>query len=57
MRSFSATWLPDGSGYLKLETPAGASGAEIASYDSASGKRTVVVASEKLARPRHLPAR
>ena len=23
MRSFGATWLPDGSGYLKLETPAG----------------------------------
>ncbi|MCX6923156.1 MAG: hypothetical protein NT154_08105, partial [Verrucomicrobia bacterium] len=21
MRSFGATWLPDGSGYLKLETP------------------------------------
>jgi hypothetical protein len=40
MRSFGATWLPDGSAYLKLETPAGASGAEIASYDSASGKRT-----------------
>ena len=29
MRSFGATWLPDGSGYLRLETPAGASGAEI----------------------------
>lgn len=51
MRSFGATWLPDGSGYLKLETPAGASGAEIASYDSASGTRTVVVASEKLLVP------
>ena len=51
MRSFRATWLPDGSGYLKLEPPAGASGAEIASYDSASGKRTVVVASEKLPVP------
>ena len=48
---FEPTWLPDGSGYLKLETPAGASGAEIASYDSASGKRTVVVASEKLLVP------
>ena len=51
MRSFRATWLPDGSGYLKLETPDGASGAEIARYDSASGKRTVVVASEKLLVP------
>jgi dipeptidyl-peptidase-4 len=51
MRSFRATWLPDGSGYLKLETLAGASGAEIARYDSASGQRTVVVASEKLLVP------
>ena len=51
MRSFRATWLPDGSGYLKLETPAGASGAEIARYDSASGQRTVVVAGEKLLVP------
>jgi dipeptidyl-peptidase-4 len=51
MRSFRATWLPDGSGYLKLETPAGASAAEIASYDSGSGKRTVVVPSEKLMVP------
>ena len=34
MRSFRATWLPDGSGYLRLETPAGASAAEIASYDA-----------------------
>ena len=51
MRSFHATWLPDGSGYLKLETPDGASAAEIARYDSASGQRTVVVASEKLLIP------
>ncbi len=51
MRSFRATWLPDGSGYLRLETPAGASGAEIASYDSTSGQRAVVVASEKLHPP------
>lgn len=51
MRAFGATWLPDDSGYLKLETSAGASGAEIASYDAASGQRTVVVASEKLRVP------
>jgi dipeptidyl-peptidase-4 len=51
VRSFTATWLPDGSGYLKLETPAGASGTEIASYDCASGKRTLVVASEQLLAP------
>ena len=51
MRSFRATWLPDGSGYLKLETPAGVAGGEIARYDSASGKRMVVVAGEKLLVP------
>jgi dipeptidyl-peptidase 4 len=48
MRSFHATWLPDGSGYLKLETPDGASAAEIVRYDCARGQRTVVVAGEKL---------
>ena len=51
MRPFAATWLPDGSGYLKLETPSGAAGAEIASYDCASGKRMVVVPGEKLLVP------
>ncbi|MGA2498470.1 MAG: DPP IV N-terminal domain-containing protein [Tepidisphaeraceae bacterium] len=51
MRTFRATWLPDGSGYLKLETPAGATGTEVASYDSAGGQRTVVVPSEKLVLP------
>lgn len=50
VRSFDATWLPDSSGYLKLETSEGASGPEIARYDSASGKRTVV-AGEKLLVP------
>jgi dipeptidyl-peptidase-4 len=51
MRPFVATWLPDGSGYLRLETPAGAAGAEIASYASATGERTVVVAGGKLVDP------
>jgi len=51
MRGFAATWLPDGSGYLKLETPPGAAGGEVASYDCASGKRTVVVGGEKLLVP------
>ncbi len=51
MRGFSATWLPDGSGYLKLEEPEGAAGPEIARYDPASGERTVLVASEKLVVP------
>ena len=47
MRGFSATWQPDSSGYLKLETPDGSPGPEIARYGPASGKRTVV-AGEKL---------
>jgi len=51
MRSFGATWLPDGSAYLRMETPAGASGAEIVRYDCVSGQRTVVVASDKLLVP------
>ena len=51
IRSFTATWLPDGSGYLKLETPVGATVAEVARYDAASGERTVVVPSEKLVVP------
>ena len=51
MRSFGATWLPDSSGYLKLETTDGESGPEIAHYDAASGKRRVVVAREKLLVP------
>lgn len=38
LHSFGASWLPDGSGYLKLETPDDGSGAEIARYDSASGE-------------------
>ena len=49
--SFQATWLPDGSGYLKMETPAGATVPEVARYDAADGKRTVVVPSEKLVVP------
>lgn len=47
-KSFEATWHPDGSSYLKLETPDGAAGPEIARYDCTSGQRSVVVASERL---------
>jgi len=50
-RSFTATWLPDGSGYLKMETPAGGTVPEVARYDAADGKRTVVVPSEELVVP------
>ncbi len=55
MPSLGATWLPDGSGDLKVETPDGAAGAEIARYDTASGQRTVVVASGKLLVPATSP--
>ena len=49
-RSFDATWLPDGSGALKLETPEGAA-AEIARYDTATGERTVLVRGDTLLAP------
>ena len=49
-RSFDATWLPDGSGALKLETPEGAA-AEIARYDAATGARTVLVGGDGLLAP------
>ena len=51
VRTFTATWLPDGLGYLRLETPVGATVPEIAYYDAASGERTVVVPGEKLVVP------
>jgi dipeptidyl-peptidase 4 len=41
-RGFSATWLKDGSGYLKMEEPNGADPREIARYDAASGERSVI---------------
>jgi hypothetical protein len=50
MRGFSATSLPDNSGYLKLESPDGAPGPEIARYEPANGQRTVI-AGEKLVVP------
>jgi len=50
MRPFQATWLPDSAGYLKWETPEGATAPELARYDSASGERTVV-ASDQLVVP------
>ena len=50
VRSFDATWLPDGSGYLKLETPEGAA-AEIARYDTATGERTLLAGGDALLAP------
>lgn len=50
-RSFDATWLPDGSGYLKLETPAGGDAAGIARYDAATGVRTLLAGGDGLRVP------
>ena len=41
-RSFQATWLPDGSGYLKLETPAGAAVADNRDHGLHEGQGTEV---------------
>jgi len=48
---FRATWLPDSSAYMTLETPAGASEPELVQYAPASGKRTVLISSERLVPP------
>jgi len=50
-RSFRAPWLPDGSGYTALETPAGANERELVTYDAASGQRTVLVPLAQLIPP------
>lgn len=43
-----ARWLADGSGYTTLERSASSHGLDIVRYESASGKRQVLVASELL---------
>lgn len=50
-RPFEATWQPDGSGYLRLETEPGKTTADIVRYDAADGSRTVVVAGGNLEFP------
>jgi len=51
VRSFRATWLPDGSGYLMLEKAANAPESEIVGYDADGSKRAVVVPRNKLVDP------
>jgi dipeptidyl-peptidase 4 len=46
-RTFQAEWLSDSSGYTVLESAPGATNQVRARYDAASGKRTVLDASEK----------
>lgn len=50
-KSFSADWVPDGSGYMLLENVSGENKQELVIYDAASDSRTVVVASSNLAAP------
>ncbi|MEX1184915.1 MAG: DPP IV N-terminal domain-containing protein [Gemmatimonadota bacterium] len=47
--SFQAVWLPDGSGYTRLERPAGGDAADLVRYDAATGERTVLVSSGAVA--------
>ncbi len=50
-RSFRADWLPDGSGYARLERVEGAAGRALVRYDPASGRRTVLVSPSQLVPP------
>ena len=48
---FSGKWLRDSSGYLVLEEPQDGSEPELVQYDAASGKRSIVIGSDKLVVP------
>jgi len=50
-RSFKGDWIPDGSGYLVLETTPGTNVHVLAAYDVASGKRTELVSATQLVLP------
>ncbi len=50
-KSFRATWLRDGSGYLVLEAVPGANELALVRYDAASGKRTVLASPSQLVPP------
>jgi dipeptidyl-peptidase 4 len=52
VRSFNASWLPDASGYLVLETIAGTGRQVLAGYDVVTGKRTEWVSAEQLVLPK-----
>ena len=51
VRSFRADWLPDGSGYLILETSPVTNEQALVSYDAASDKRAELVSASQLAFP------
>lgn len=50
-KSFRATWLPDGSAYVVLESEPESSQQVVAHYDAASGKRTVLIDPNSLSLP------
>ena len=50
-RSFQATWLPDGSAYVTLESPGAATQRELIRYDAATGARTVLASLPQLTPP------
>ena len=50
-RSFQATWLPDGSAYMTLESPPGTSQRELIHYDPTTGARTVLASLPHLTPP------
>ena len=47
-KSFNADWMPDGSGYLKLENQPGGSRNDLVSYDPQTAERNVIVSSSEL---------
>ena len=49
--SFSGKWLRDSSGYLVFEKPKDRSEPELAQYDAASGKRSLLIGGDKLVVP------
>ncbi len=50
-KSFQATWLPDGSGYIVLETNPDTKQSSLVNYEVISGKRTEMVTSSQLVFP------
>lgn len=50
-KTFRATWLPDGSGYMVLEKVPGSDNQVLVSYEVESGKRIELVSASKLVLP------
>jgi dipeptidyl-peptidase-4 len=50
-RSFQASWHPDGSRYVTLETAPGAAVRELVGYDAATGRRDVLASVSRLVPP------